>query len=188
MLENYRLEIIDSKISDMDTNHSFNIVTASKGTFADNIRIENSSFENVSGAILQLDREDDDYGIYNAEYLTIKDSSFKDIEGDIVDYYRGGRDESTFGPHFLLTESSLENIGKGSRNKSKSSLYLHGVQVSDISGNSFKNVEPFLINHTVGEPKTKIYENDFVSTKGPKVFELNSGLEPTAQISDNTGL
>ncbi len=188
MLENYRLEIIDSEITDMDTNHSFNIVTASKGTFADNILIKNSRFEKVSGAILQLDREDDDYGIYNAEYLTIEGSHFKDIEGDIVDYYRGGRDESTFGPHFKLVGSTLENIGKGSRNKSESSLYLHGVQVSDISGNKFNDVEPFLINHTVGEPKTKIYENDFKASGEPKVFELNSGLEPTAIITENTGL
>ena len=188
MLKNYRLEIIDSSFTDMDVNHSFNIVTAAKGTFADNILIQNSSFSDVSGAILQLDREDDDYGIYNAEYLTITDSRFKNIEGDIVDYYRGGRDESTFGPHFKLSGSELDNVGHGKRNRSESSLYLHGVQVTNIADNIFKNSAPFLINHTVGEPKTKILKNRFEQSAAPKVFELNSGLENTAIIEDNIGL
>jgi len=188
MLENYRLEMIDSSFTDLDTNHSFNVVTAAKGTFADNILIQNSSFEDVTGAVLQLDREDDDYGIYNAEYLTIENSVFKNIEGDIVDYYRGGRDESTFGPHFKLTGSTLENIGHGKRNRSESSLYLHGVQVTNIADNVFKDSAPFLINHTVGEPKTKIIQNQFNDTASPKVFELNSGLENTAVIENNAGI
>ncbi len=188
MLENYRLEMIDCSFTDLDTNHSFNVVTAAKGTFADNILIQNSRFEDITGAVLQLDREDDDYGIYNAEYLTIENSFFKNIEGDIVDYYRGGRDESTFGPHFKLTGSRLENIGHGKRNRSESSLYLHGVQVTNIADNVFKDSAPFLINHTVGEPKTQITQNQFDATPRPKFFELNSGLENTAVIDNNAGL
>ncbi|MEP1229981.1 MAG: polysaccharide lyase 6 family protein [Litorimonas sp.] len=188
MLENYRLEVIDSRFVDLDKNHSFNIVTAAKGTFADNVLIDNSHFENVTGAVFQLDREDDDYGIYNAEYVTIRNSTFKNIEGDIVDLYRGGRDESTFGPHFELTGSSFENIGHGNRNRSKSSLYIHGVQVTNIADNVFKNSAPFLINHTVGEPKTNILNNQFSDTSAPKIFELNSGLAPTAIIENNVGL
>ena len=188
MLTNYRLEIIDSSFSDLDTNHSFNVISTSKGTFADNILIKNSSFEDVTGAVFKLDKEDDDYGIYNAEYLTISDSSFKNIGGDIVDYYRGGRDESTFGPHFSMTGSSVENVGFDKRNSSKSSLLLHGVQVTDITDNSFGNSAPFVINHTVGEPKTKIMKNTFVETPGPQVKELNSIFENTAVITDNKGL
>jgi len=185
MLQNYRLEIINSKFRDIDTNHSFNIVTTSKGTFADNILIKNSSFENVSGAILKLDKENDDYGIYNAEYLTIEDSSFTNIGHALVDYYRGGRDESTFGPHFALTNSTLSNIGKDKRNKLKASVYLHGVQVTDMTGNRFDDSPAFLINHTVGEPKTRISKNKFTDVPAPLVFELNSGMPPTAIIENN---
>jgi poly(beta-D-mannuronate) lyase len=188
MLRNYRLEIIDSDFRDIDTNHSFNIVTAAKGTFADNILIKNSTFENVSGAILKLDKEIEDYGIYNAEYLTIEDSRFKNVGHSLVDYYRGGRDESTFGPHFALTNSTLSNIGKDKRNKSEASIFLHGVQVTNMSGNTFEDGKPFLINHTVGEPKTVISGNKFVDMPAPKVFELNSGLPPTAVIENNEGL
>ncbi|MEM9495010.1 MAG: polysaccharide lyase 6 family protein [Pseudomonadota bacterium] len=185
MLKNYRLEIIDTDFNDMDVNHSFNIVSAAKGTFADNILIESSHFKDVTGAVLRLDKESDDYGIYNAEYLTIANSDFENIQGTLVDFYRGGTDESTFGPHFRLTESTLKNVGHGKRNKSKASIYLHGVQVTDISGNTVKSSRPFLINHTVGEPKTRIVKNTFADTPLPENYELNSGLEPTAIIEDN---
>ena len=188
MLQNYRLEILNSNFSDLNINQSFNVVSAAKGTFADNIRVENSNFETVSGAIFKLDTENDDYGIYNAEYLTIENSNFKDVEGALVDYYRGGRDESTFGPHFNMTGSSLTNVGAGPRNKSKASIHLHGVQVTNISGNTFKDSTPFLVTHTVSEPKTKIFENRFADTAAPRVVELNSGLEPTAMIMNNEGL
>lgn len=188
MLQNYRLEVIDTNFSDLDINQSFNVISGAKGTFADNILIQNSNFETVSGAILKLDTENDDYGIYNAEYLTIENSTFKDVEGALVDYYRGGRDESTFGPHFNMTNSKLINIGNGPRNKAKASIHLHGVQVTNVSNNVFENSPAFLINHTVSEPKTKIFENTFVQTPAPRVFELNSGLEPTAVIENNEGL
>ena len=188
MMENYRLDISGVKFTDLDTNHSFNILSAAKNTFADYITVRDSSFENVTGAVFKLDKEDDDYGIYNAEYLTISNTSFKNIGGDIVDYYRGGRDESTFGPHFSLTGSSFDNVGFDKRNSSKSSLLLHGVQVTDIANNTFTNSAPFVINHTVGEPKTKVKNNNFVKTSAPVVAELNSSLENTAMISDNQGI
>lgn len=188
MLQNYRLEIEDSHFKDLDINHSFNVVSAAKGTFADDISIKDSSFETVTGTVLKLDQESDDYGIYNAEYLSITGSQFKDVQGSIVNYYRGGTDESTFGPHFTLENSTLENVGGGKRNKSKASIYLHGVQVTNMTGNIFRDVEPFLINHTVAEPKTLIAKNRFIRTAAPNVVELNSGLEPTAKIIDNTGI
>ncbi|WP_026940511.1 polysaccharide lyase 6 family protein [Hellea balneolensis] len=188
MLQNYRLEVIDSNFEDLDINQSFNVIAAAKGTFADNILIKDSTFETVSGAILKLDTENDDYGIYNAEYLTIENSTFKDVEGALVDYYRGGRDESTFGPHFNMTDSTLRNVGNGPRNKSKASIHLHGVQVTNISKSTFEKSAPFLVTHTVSEPKTKIFNNTFIETASPRVIELNSGLPPTAMITDNEGL
>lgn len=185
MLQNYRLEIIDVRFSDLNVNHSFNVISAAKGTFADKILIKDSSFEDVTGAVLKLDKESDDYGIYNTEYLTISNSRFENIEGALVDFYRGGTDESTFGPHFELTGSTLTNVGSGKRNKSKASIHLHGVQVTNISDNTIRDSQPFLINHTVGEPKTRVTENTFANTPVPNVYELNSGLEPTAVVENN---
>ena len=186
MLENYQFIMEGISVVDLDINHSFDFLSVSKGSFADNIEIRDSSFRNVTGAILSLDKESDDYGIYNAEYLTITDSVFESVEGDLVDFYRGGTDESTFGPHFELTGSVLDNVGGGKRNKSKSSILLHGVQVSNVANNQFFDSQPLTIFHTVGEPVTKILENNFSNTPEIFVKELNSDKENTAIISDNT--
>jgi len=69
MLQNYRIEVIGTDFSDLDVNQSFNVISGAKGTFADNILIKDSNVETVSGAILKLDTENEDYGIYNAEYV-----------------------------------------------------------------------------------------------------------------------
>ena len=185
MLVNYVLKIESCEFKDLNVNRAFNVVNVSKSTFADNIEISNSSFTDVSGAILKLDKETDDYGLYNAEYVSIKDSSFSSVKGTLIDLYRGGTDESTFGPHFLLTGSKLDNVGKGSKNKSKSSVHLHGVQVTLMEGNHFVESAPVKILHTVGEPKTRIIRNTFQSTELLPVVELNSKKTNTAIIQDN---
>jgi len=164
MLSNYELIVENSSIVDLDINHSFNFLNVAKGTFADQILITNSVFKNVTGAILSLDKESDDYGIYNAEYVTIRNTEFESVAGDIVDFYRGGTDESTFGPHFELTDSSLNNVGFGKRNKSKSSLLLHGVQVTNVKNNKFISTPAIKVLHTVGEPVTTISNNSFRDT------------------------
>ena len=185
MLSNYELIVENSSIVDLDINHSFNFLNVAKGTFADQILITNSVFKNVTGAILSLDKESDDYGIYNAEYVTIRNTEFESVAGDIVDFYRGGTDESTFGPHFELTDSSLNNVGFGKRNKSKSSLLLHGVQVTNVKNNKFANTPAIKVLHTVGEPVIKISNNSFRDTPQLTVEELNSDKKDTAILSDN---
>ncbi len=185
MLENYELNIDGVDMSDLDINHSFNVLSAAKSTFADSIRIVDSSFSNVSGAILKLDAETDDYGIYNAEYVDIKNTLFENIRGTIVDYYRGGTDESTFGPHFSLASSELRSVGKGKRNKSAASVLLHGVQVSSVRENTVTDSQPIKVFHTVGEPVTRIIANEFISTPRTSVTELNSGEVDTAHVADN---
>ena len=186
MLNNYRLWIENSNFIDLNVNHSFNILSAAKGTMADSIVINNSTFKDVSGSILKLDAETDNYGIYNSEYVTITGSKFENVGGAIADYYRGGTDESTFGPHFLMTESVAKNIGFGKKNWNKTSLYLHGVQVTTLAGNRFENAQPLLVNHTVGEPVTKFINNDFINTAIPVVNELNSEKKNTATFIENT--
>ena len=186
MLNNYRLHLEKAAFVDMDVNHSFNVLSVSKGTMADNIVIKSSTFKDVSGSILKLDAETDNYGIYNAEYVTISDSAFENIGGAVVDYYRGGTDESTFGPHFSMTNSTVSKVGFGKKNWNKTSLYLHGVQVSTLEGNRFENSQPLLINHTVGEPVTKFVNNDFVNTMIPVVKELNSVKKNTATFLNNS--
>jgi len=188
MTQNYRVEITDSVIRDLDVNRFFDVVRGAKNTMADYVRLDDVTVENISGTVFNFDDEIDDFGRYNAEYVTVKNSTFKDIEGPLVSLYRGGRDESTFGPHFELQNSTLSNVGRGSRNTLKSAIHLHGVQDTDIVGNTFTKLAKFKIDHTVGDPQTDITKNKFVQTPAPVVRELTSGLEPTARLSANEGL
>lgn len=188
MTQNYRIEIEDSMFRDLDVNRFFDVIRGAKSTMADYIRFENVTVENVSGTIFNFDDEIDDYGRYNAEYITVLNSTFRDVQGPLASLYRGGRDESTFGPHFEMRASSLENVGRGSRNTLLTSLWLHGVQDTDIVENEFIDSAPFRIDHTVGDPQTDIADNRFDATPPPILSEITSGLQPTARLSNNVGL
>lgn len=188
MLVNYQLRVENSEFTDLDVNRFFNFLSVSKSTMADSIDIVRSKFHNVSGAILKLDKENDDYGIYNAEYVRIEDSSFNNVQGALVDLYRGGTDESTFGPHFLLAGSELHAVGVGSKNKSEASVHLHGVQVATIENNLFSDSAPIRVVHTVAEPVTRIVNNTFAATPMPEIKELVaqfSQQENGAIVADN---
>ncbi len=186
MLDNYQLQINDSLISDLDTNHSFNVLRVYQSTFADRIEINNTRFKNITGTVLALDQENDDDGKYNAEYIVINNSEFIDIQAGVINLYRGGTDESTFGPHFTLTDSLIKNSGFSKRNKAKAVIGLHGVQYSVVRDNQFESSQLIRVNHTVGEPRTWIENNRFVNTAMPVVVELNSVKTNTAIVQGNT--
>lgn len=185
MVDNYRFSMINSSVTNLDVNHSFHFFTTGKVAFADEITLENNTFKNVTGDVLQLDAEIEDLGIYNAEYITVKNNIFTAVKGNIVTLYRGGSDESTFGPHLDMTNNKVDNAGLGKRNKSKSSLYIHGAQVVSIDNNRFNTSAPITIEHTVGEPKTQIINNVFSKTPKPSVTELRVQGPHTAIIKNN---
>ena len=185
MLDNYEVVIEDSLIYDLDVNRFFDVLAGFKGTMADRITITDSTFSEISGAVLKLDAETDDLGIYNADYVTIRGSSFSNIQGPLVALYRGGTDESTFGPHFTMTESHVTNVGNGTKNKSGASIFLHGVQVTEIAENTVIKSAPLVINHTVAEPRTRVLKNRFDRQGYVEVKELNSQKKNTALVSGN---
>lgn len=177
MLNAYDLLVEDCEISQLDVNHSFNFLGVSKGTLADRIEISDSVFEGISGAVIELDRETDDLGLYNAEYISITGSEFKDIGEALAVIYRGGTDESTFGPHFELSNSVLNNVGHSKRNKSDASVSLLGVQRADIHDVEFIDSMPLRVTHTVGGPITEIRSNTFKNTSAPEIRNGEAVLE-----------
>ncbi len=185
-LHNYRLSFVNVNVINLNVNHSAHVFDAGYRSLADSIVIENSDFKNITGDILRLDKEQDDLGIYNAEYITITNSHFSNIEGAVVKAYRGGTDESTFGPHLWFENNTLNNVGAGKRNKSGSSLFLHGVQDTDLIGNTFTNSQAVIIDHTVGEPQTLIKQNQFVNMSLPVVTEVFTKGKSTAVLETNT--
>jgi poly(beta-D-mannuronate) lyase len=185
MQRNYRLEIIGSIIEDLDVNHSFHLFDAGHRSFADHIKIANTTMSNITGDIIRLNKETDDLGIYNAEYIYFNENLVENVEGAVAKVYRGGTDESTFGPHFIMSGNVLNNVGKGKRNKNAASVYLHGVQVAQISENKLVDSAPVDIEHTVGEPITAVTKNEFVKTLAPKVVELHASGPHTAKLLNN---
>lgn len=182
---NYRLELESVNVVNLNVNHSAHLFDAGYRSMADSIVFKNSVFENITGDILRLNKETDDLGIYNAEYITIDNSVFKNIQGAIAKVYRGGTDESTFGPHFFFTNNTVDNIGLGKRNKAKASIFLHGVQDTDMINNTFKNSASIIIDHTVGEPQTLIQDNNFGDLGLPIVTEVFTKGESTAILVNN---
>lgn len=156
MTKNYNLFIKDCEIRNLDINYLFDVVKIYKNTFADTVLIENTSITNVTGSVLAFDKEVEDLGIYNAEYVLVHHSSFKDVQGAIANIYRGGTDESTFGPFLRFSNNEILNSGKGQRNKIGSSIYLHGVQNALVEGCTWKDSAPFQLHLTNGEPITII--------------------------------
>ena len=179
MLNDYQLLVESCDIRDLDVNHSFNFLNVSKGTFADRIELRGSTFAGISGSVLELDKETDDLGLYNAEYVSIVDSSFEDIGEAVANPYRGGTDESTFGPHFELRGSTLANVGHSKRNPTGVSVRLLGVQRADVIDNVFNGSRPLRVEVTVGDPVTVIRANTFRATPAPEV------LNGEAQLFDN---
>ena len=122
MNRNYSLGVRNSRVTNLDVNHSFDFLKVYMNTFADSIEIVDTEMTNITGSILSLDKETDDLGVYNVENLTITGSSFTDIQGSVANVYRGGTDESTFGPIIVVDDNEFSNVGLGGRNKTKASL------------------------------------------------------------------
>lgn len=171
MNRNYKLIVSNCVVEDLDVNHSFDFLRVYKNTFADTIMIKNCKFKTVSGNIASLNKETDDLGIYNAEYVIFENSSFDQVGGVILNLYRGGTDESTFGPILSFENCIVTNSGLDRRNKVGASIYLHGVQLATISESSFSFSAPFKLYLTNGEPITHI---------------SNLNIFPKAQIESNS--
>lgn len=185
MQRNYRLMVKNSVFENLNINHSYHFFDAGNRSFADYIQVTNSQFRHITGDLFRLNKEIDDLGIYNGEYLTISDSNVEHVEGAIAKVYRGGTDESTFGPHVVLNNNHFSDVGQGKRNKSQASLALLGVQVATITNNEFTHSAPVIIDHTVGEPVTLVKGNTFADTSEPVITERYAKGPVTAIVTDN---
>ncbi|MGH8087939.1 MAG: polysaccharide lyase 6 family protein, partial [Stenotrophomonas sp.] len=107
----YTLEITHSRIHDLTSNKAFDVINTGKGTLARWIRLQQVGVDDISGSVINASAETDDLGTYNVETVDILDSVFQRIGGPLVNLYRGGTDESTFGPALYLRSSRLDTVG-----------------------------------------------------------------------------
>ncbi|MCF6296904.1 MAG: polysaccharide lyase 6 family protein [Flavobacteriaceae bacterium] len=165
MNKNYKLFIENCDFVNLDVNHSYDVIRVYKNTFADTISIKNSRFKTVSGSILALDKETDDIGIYNAEYVILKNNSYTNIGGVVLSLHRGGKDESTFGPFLEIDHCVFDNVGYDKRSKYNAAISLYGVQEIEIQNNIFNNTKALNMHLVVGEPIVNILNNNFYKSE-----------------------
>ncbi|MBQ4832058.1 alginate lyase [Pseudoalteromonas sp. MMG010] len=169
---NYSLSVRNVKVTNLDINGYFDFFKATANTFADYIEIIDSNMTNITGSILVLNHETDDLGIYSVENLTLKGNTFKDIKAEVATVYRGGFDESTFGPIVNVDNNTLVNVGNGTTHRSASSMYFHGVQDLHIANTKWEKSAPLSLYLTNGEPITVI--EDVTMKDTPKIRANNN--------------
>ena len=178
MNRNYKLIVENCSVKDLDVNYAFDFMKIYKNTMADSIVIRNCRFTNITGHVLELNKEYEDLGIYSAEYVILENSEFTDVQNSVLTVYRGGTDESTFGPAVKITNCTITNCGKGKRNPGQNVIYLHGVQLAKINNLNLVESADFRLFLTNGDPVTKIDklniypEADIVSNN--KKYELTN--------------
>ncbi|MEP3050886.1 MAG: polysaccharide lyase 6 family protein [Erythrobacter sp.] len=182
---NMQIELEGVTVKNLVVNKSFNVLTLGKSALADRVLIRNSNFSDITGAVIAASAETEDFGQYNVEYLDIIDSNFANVGGPIANVYRGGRDESTFGPFVNISGNNLAGVGLATTNGSGASINLHGVQTAQVARNAVAGSAPFRVVHTVGTPSTSITENQFAETPNLVLEELNFDGAHRAQLSGN---
>ncbi len=181
MNKNYKLFIRDCEIVDMNVNHSYNFLKVYQHTMADSILVENTTFKNMTGYVFTLDREIEDLGIYNVETLYINNCKFENVEGAIANIYRGGNDESTFGPIVTIANSEILNSGKGNRNKTGASFLFHGVQNLNVHDVVMENAAPINLYLTNGEPITILKDIKLKNT-APTISNNNQFVQENITV------
>lgn len=165
MNKNYAVVIEDCEVRDLDKNHSFDFIKPAKYTFADSIVVSNSKFTNVTGAVMTLDMEVEDIGNYNAEIVKITGSTFTEVKHEIANIYRGGTDESTFGPIVTVKDIEINNSGHGQRNNMDAVLRFHGVQKLEVDNVMISDSKGIDLYQTNGEPITSISNVKFINSE-----------------------
>jgi poly(beta-D-mannuronate) lyase len=153
-------------------------IVMAPGTFADDVKITNSDFADM-GVVVVATGEQEPKGWYPMERLTITGSRFARV-AMVADLLRKGTDESTFGPWFAMTGSSVADSGRDG-----ASLRVSGAQHADIAQNNFAKSDGILVIHSVGAPETRIASNAFAATPAPRIEELAWKGPPRGQIAGN---
>lgn len=119
------------------------MLAADSTTFAQLVTLTGLQVTNWPGAIIELSGDGLD-GWYLADEIRIEDSSFRAIGGPLVRFGREGRDESTFGPRFSLTGSTLAGVAEDG-----AAIALNGIDQLHLTGNQITETGTFQIRRRV---------------------------------------
>lgn len=182
---NFLLELDDVHISDLTVNRAFDVIALGKGALAERVTVTNSRFANIEGRVIGGDSETDNLGRYNTENVKVTGSTFSTIAGPLVALYRGGNDESTFGPRLVFEGNQVADVGAKPMGGAPASLLLTGVQDILIAGNTFTRAAPIRIVHTTGSPLTRVEDNAAEGTPAPVITLARPDVTPQQTIARN---
>ncbi|MGC4129354.1 MAG: chondroitinase-B domain-containing protein [Bergeyella sp.] len=151
MSKAYNLFLKNVEISNFDS-----VLEVSKSSFADTISVANSVIENCNRGFV-LNKETDDLGEYNAEFVIIKNTKFNHIKESLLDYYRGGYDESTIGGNLVFQNNTVTESGQSVSDKIL--IKNRGIVNVEFFRNAFKNNPVNIIAVLWGEKDQKPVEN-----------------------------
>ncbi|MEN3324440.1 chondroitinase-B domain-containing protein [Mariniflexile soesokkakense] len=156
MSKAYDLFIDNVEIKDFKS-----VLEVSKGSFADTVSVTNSVIKNCERGFM-LNKETNDGGDYNAEFVTITNTTFDNIQEVVLDYYRGGYDESTIGGNLTLKNNTFTNSGKAE--KDQVLIKNRGIVNVELANNTFKNNPVKIIAILWGEKGQEPGENTIINS------------------------
>lgn len=161
----------DLNIEDCELDNFGFILKAYKGSFANSITLNNTSFKNcLNGIVLAADKKGD----YNAEMVRIEKCDFENISQNVIHFYRGGYDESTIGGYLTILNSNFTNCGKNE--KSQVLIKTRGIINLLLSGNTFKN-NPLKFATILWGEKNNHHTNNTLINSGEIIVEQQQKLE-----------
>ncbi|MGN7099488.1 chondroitinase-B domain-containing protein [Brevundimonas diminuta] len=172
---NFDLVLEGVEVRDLIVNRGFNVITLGKGVMADRVLLRDVRVANITGSVISAAAETDDRGTYNAELVQIEGGAFSRIGGSVVDLYRGGTDESTFGPRLVIKGASFERVGSAER----PSILMRGVQHAELVDNTLTDSGVISFSHRVGEPVLAVAGNRLVRTP-----EMQIDIAPIAATEE----
>ncbi|MFC5388104.1 polysaccharide lyase 6 family protein [Brevundimonas bullata] len=172
---NFDLVLEDVEVRDLTVNRGFNLIALGKGGMADRVLLRDVRVENITGSVISAAAETDDRGTYNAELVQIEGGAFRRIGGSLVDLYRGGTDESTFGPRLVIRGASLDRVGSADQ----PSILMRGVQHAELVDNILTDSGAVAFSHRVGEPVLAVAGNRLIRTP-----EMQTDIAPIAATEE----
>lgn len=163
MTSAYGLKIKNAEISNFKS-----VLEVSKGSFADTVSVRNTILKDCKSGI-QLNKETNDKGDYNSEFVYITDNTFTNIDQNVLNYYRGGYDESTIGGNLVFNNNTITNCGKTETENIL--IKTRGIVNVEFANNTFINNPVKVIAVLWGEKNQKPENNTIKNSGDIKVVQ-----------------
>ena len=182
----YSIFVNKSIISDFTNAEGGSVIKASKGTFADTIKISNSILRNNFRGI-NLSSEKDDTGKYNSENVILENTVFTDFTQWVLHYYRGGNDESTVGGNLVVDHCVFTKIGATEKDIVFQNKGIVNVKITNsVFFDNAKVTNPIRLNGKNNSIKNSvIYNSGELKLSGKAVSENILDRNPSYQDSKN---